>query len=208
MLRVNDLMVHFPLGGGRVVRAVDGVSFTVDKGETLGLVGESGCGKSVTGYSLMRLVLPPGRTVAGEVRLDGEDLLTLPLAEMRKRRGEQISMIFQEPMTSLDPLYPVRDPLGEAVGRTLRRSRRARMPPAQGQGSAVAPTLSSSVERPVACPQARALSTVLPGLRPPSSRPQPARSPRRDPPAHSVRGARLRVSPSPANQHHHRCPSS
>lgn len=114
VLEVRGLRTSFFTDDG-VVPAVDGIDLTVHSGRTLGLVGESGCGKSVTGYSLMRLVAPPGRVVAGEVRLQGEELLRLPEREMRRRRGKQLAMIFQEPMTSLDPLYAVRDPLKEAL---------------------------------------------------------------------------------------------
>jgi oligopeptide/dipeptide ABC transporter ATP-binding protein len=114
LLEVKGLRTHFFTDEG-VVRAVDGVDLAILPGKTLGLVGESGCGKSVTGFSLNRLVAPPGRIVAGEIWLRGENLQALSDAEMRKRRGRQIAMIFQEPMTSLDPLYPVRDPLGEAL---------------------------------------------------------------------------------------------
>ena len=114
LLEVRGLRTHFFTDEG-VVPAVDGIDLKIFPGKTLGLVGESGCGKSVTGFSLMRLVSPPGRIVAGEVLLNGENLVALPEREMRRRRGEQIAMIFQEPMTSLDPLYPVRDPLGEAL---------------------------------------------------------------------------------------------
>ena len=98
-----------------VVPAVDGIDLEIQQGQTLGLVGESGCGKSVTGLSLMRLVASPGRIVTGEILLRGENLLSLSERQMRERRGGDIGMIFQEPMTSLDPLYPVRDPLIEAL---------------------------------------------------------------------------------------------
>lgn len=114
VLQVRGLRTHFYTDEG-VVPAVDGVDLTISEGRTLGLVGESGCGKSVTGLSLMRLVPHPGRTVAGEVLLRGRDLLKLPEPEMRRQRGEGLAMIFQEPMTSLDPLYAVRDPLSEAL---------------------------------------------------------------------------------------------
>jgi peptide/nickel transport system ATP-binding protein len=114
LLEVRGLKTHFFTDEG-VVPAVDGVDLQIAPHRTLGLVGESGCGKSVTGLSLMRLVGPPGRIVAGEVLLRGKDLLKLPEAEMRHSRGEAVAMIFQEPMTSLDPLYPVRDPLSEAL---------------------------------------------------------------------------------------------
>ena len=115
VLAVEDLRTHFYTQDG-VTRAVDGVGFTVAAGETVGIVGESGCGKSVTALSIMRL-LPPkmGRTVSGSVRLDGRELLDLSEAEMRQVRGNQIAMIFQEPMTSLNPVLTIGDQIAEAV---------------------------------------------------------------------------------------------
>src|SRR3954471_4761070 len=107
VLDVRNLKTQFFTRAG-VVYAVDGVSFTVGQGETLGIVGESGCGKSVTALSIMRL-LPPGlgRHVGGEVRSRGRDLLALSEAEMRRIRGDGIAMVFQEPMTSLNPVLTV-----------------------------------------------------------------------------------------------------
>jgi len=114
LLEVTDLRTHFATPDG-VVRAVDGISFHVDPGETVGIVGESGCGKSVTSMSILRLIPePPGR-VAGHVRFNGRDLLALPEAEMRGIRGNDISMIFQEPMTSLNPVLTVGHQIGETV---------------------------------------------------------------------------------------------
>jgi len=114
LLQVTDLRTHFATPDG-VVRAVDGISFHVDPGETVGIVGESGCGKSVTSMSILRLIPePPGR-VAGHVRFSGRDLLALPEAEMRGIRGNDISMIFQEPMTSLNPVLTVGHQIGETV---------------------------------------------------------------------------------------------
>ena len=105
LLELRELQTHFFTDDG-VVRAVDGVSFALQPGETLAVVGESGSGKSVTSLSILRLVAtPPGRIVGGEVRFRGRDLLALPDAEMRAIRGKEISMIFQEPMTSLNPVY-------------------------------------------------------------------------------------------------------
>src|SRR5918994_349096 len=99
LLEVTDLRTHFTTPDG-VVKAVDGVSFSVDKGETLGIVGESGSGKSVTSLSIMRLVpQPAGRIVGGQVRFDGSDLLTKSEAEMRAIRSKDIAMVFQDPMT-------------------------------------------------------------------------------------------------------------
>ncbi len=107
LLDVRDLRTWFDTSGG-VVRAVDGVSFDVQPGETLALVGESGCGKSVTALSIMRLVpSPPGRIVGGEVRFDGRDLLALADRDIRRVRGREIAMIFQEPMTSLNPVLTI-----------------------------------------------------------------------------------------------------
>ena len=107
LLEIKGLTTHFYTEEG-VVPAVDGVDYHVDKGETIGVVGESGCGKSVTALSVMRLIPdPPGKIVGGHIRFDGKDLLTLPRAEMRKVRGNRISMIFQEPMTSLNPVFTI-----------------------------------------------------------------------------------------------------
>src|SRR5919206_104300 len=114
LLEVKNLQTHFQTRAG-LVRAVDGVSFQLDRGELLGLVGESGCGKSVTALSLMRLVAPPGRIVGGEVLFDGVDLLQLPEARMREIRGDDIAMIFQDPMTSLNPVYTVGEQIAEAL---------------------------------------------------------------------------------------------
>ncbi len=115
LLRVEDLRTQFFTLDG-VTRAVDGVGFEVRAGETLGIVGESGCGKSVTALSIMRL-LPPklGRTVSGAIRFDGQDLLGLDEAAMRGIRGNRIAMIFQEPMTSLNPVLTIGDQIAEAV---------------------------------------------------------------------------------------------
>jgi oligopeptide/dipeptide ABC transporter ATP-binding protein len=117
VLEVRDLHTHFFLRRG-VVKAVDGVSFSLRRGEVLGLVGESGCGKSLTALSLMRL-LPKGaaRTVKGEVLLGGENLLERTPAEMREIRGRRISMVLQDPQTSLNPVFTVGDQLREAIER-------------------------------------------------------------------------------------------
>lgn len=115
LLRVINLTTHFETQEG-CIRAVDGVDFTVGRGETLGVVGESGCGKTVLALSIMRLVpTPPGRIVAGSVFLDGTDLLALTREEMHKYLGRQIGMIFQEPMTSLNPVLKVGEQIAEAV---------------------------------------------------------------------------------------------
>ncbi len=115
LLRVNDLHTSFYTAEGRIP-AVDGVSFHVERGETLGLVGESGCGKSVTSLSILQLVpRPPGRIEGGEVLFDGEDLLTKSDREIRRIRGNRISMIFQEVMTSLNPVLRIGRQLGETI---------------------------------------------------------------------------------------------
>jgi len=115
LLNVNELVTEFRSREG-VFRAVDGVSFQLKKGETLGVVGESGCGKSVTSLSIMRLVPdPPGRISGGSIEFQGEDLLGKSPAAMRAIRGRDISMIFQEPMTSLNPVYTVGEQIVEAI---------------------------------------------------------------------------------------------
>jgi peptide/nickel transport system ATP-binding protein len=115
LLSVEELRTHFFTRDG-VVRAVDGVSFTVARGETLAVVGESGCGKSVTSLSILRLIAsPPGRIVGGRVMFEGRNLLELPVAEMRRIRGDAISMIFQEPMTSLNPVLTIGRQIAEVV---------------------------------------------------------------------------------------------
>jgi oligopeptide/dipeptide ABC transporter ATP-binding protein len=124
LLEVKNLQTHFPTRAG-LVRAVDGVSFYVDKGELLGLVGESGCGKSITALSLMRLIAPPGRIVGGEIVFDGENLLAASEERMREIRGDDIAMIFQDPMTSLNPVYTVGEQIAEALRLHRKLSRQA-----------------------------------------------------------------------------------
>ena len=115
LLEIKDLATHFFTPDG-VVKAVDGISYYLDEGEVLGIVGESGCGKSVSALSVMRLVAsPPGRTVAGEVFFEGEDLLNVDETEMRHIRGNRIAMVFQEPMTSLNPVLTI----GRQITETL-----------------------------------------------------------------------------------------
>jgi len=114
LLEVKDLRTHFPTRVG-LVKAVDGVSFYVDRGELLGLVGESGCGKSITALSVMRLIAPPGKIVSGEIIFDGKDLRKLSEDEMRQMRGDDIAMIFQDPMTSLNPVFTVGEQIAEAL---------------------------------------------------------------------------------------------
>ena len=114
LLEVKGLKTYFYTEDG-VVRAVDGVNFEVYPGEVLGLVGESGCGKSVTSLSIMRLISKPGRIDEGQILLDGQDLLKLPEEEMIKVRGNRISMIFQQPQTALNPVFKVGDQLAEVL---------------------------------------------------------------------------------------------
>ena len=114
LLEVRDLRVTFFTPAGEV-RAVDGVGFSVAAGRTLGLVGESGCGKSVSAFSILRLVSPPGRIVGGSIRFDGRELLELSEREMRALRGNHIAMVFQEPSSSLNPVFTIGSQIGEAV---------------------------------------------------------------------------------------------
>lgn len=115
ILEVNDLRTYFYTRDG-VVRSVDGVSFSVSEGETLAIVGESGCGKSVTSLSILRLIAsPPGKIVSGSIKFHGEDLLGFSDEQMRDIRGDKISMIFQEPMTSLNPVLTIGRQIGEVL---------------------------------------------------------------------------------------------
>jgi oligopeptide/dipeptide ABC transporter ATP-binding protein len=114
LLEIKGLKTHFFTEDG-TVKAVDGVTFEVGHGETLGVVGESGCGKSITAMSTMRLIERPGKIVEGEILLNGENLLTRSDEEMQDIRGDQVSMIFQEPMTSLNPVFTCGDQISEAV---------------------------------------------------------------------------------------------
>jgi peptide/nickel transport system ATP-binding protein len=140
LLEVKNLQTRFAIEGGELP-AVDGVSFSLEAGQTLGLVGESGCGKSVTALSIMGLVpQPPGRIAAGEILFEGTDLLELEAAQMRALRGNRIAMIFQEPMTSLNPAFTIGEQIAEvllrhreiskdeAKNRALEMLRRVRMP--------------------------------------------------------------------------------
>ena len=115
LLDVRGLRTYFHVMDG-TVKAVDGVDFSIPRGGTVGLVGESGCGKSVTAHSIMRLIdIPPGEIVSGEVLLEGVDLLKLPDDKIRHVRGGEIAMIFQEPMTSLNPVFTIGDQISEAI---------------------------------------------------------------------------------------------
>jgi oligopeptide/dipeptide ABC transporter ATP-binding protein len=119
LLEVKNLETHFPTRAG-LVRAVNDVSFYLDEGELLGLVGESGCGKSITSLSIMRLISEPGKIAGGEILFRGENLLAKSDEQMRQMRGNDIAMIFQDPMTSLNPVYTV----GEQIAEALRLHRR------------------------------------------------------------------------------------
>ena len=128
LLEVKDLQTHFFTYDG-VVKAVDGISYELQSGETLGLVGESGCGKSVSALSVMRLIPdPPGKIVNGQILFEGEDILTVGMDDMRRIRGAKISMVFQEPMTSLNPVLTVERQITETLqlhkGMSLGESRR------------------------------------------------------------------------------------
>ncbi|HEV7929676.1 MAG TPA: ATP-binding cassette domain-containing protein, partial [Nitrosospira sp.] len=114
LLEVNNLETHFPTRAG-LVRAVNNVSFYVDAGELLGLVGESGCGKSITALSIMRLISPPGRIAGGSITFKDEELTTAGNERMREIRGNDIAMIFQDPMTSLNPVFTVGEQIAEAL---------------------------------------------------------------------------------------------
>jgi len=114
LLRITGLKTHFTTAKG-TLRAVDGISLTLHRGKVLGLVGESGCGKSITAMSILRLISPPGRIVEGRIEYDGEDILKKSKKEMFSIRGNEISMIFQEPMTSLNPVYTVGAQVSEAL---------------------------------------------------------------------------------------------
>jgi len=115
LLRVTDLRVHF-MTAGRTVRALEGVSFEIEEGKTFGLVGETGCGKSVTALSVLRLIpFPPGKILGGEIHFRGRNLLALSEEEIRSIRGKEISMIFQEPMTSLNPVFRIGEQMSEVI---------------------------------------------------------------------------------------------
>jgi peptide/nickel transport system ATP-binding protein len=114
LLEISNLRTSFPTRGG-LVKAVDDVSFSVDESEFVGLVGESGCGKSITALSIMRLIYPPGRITEGSIKFKGEELTTVSEDRMREIRGNDIAMIFQDPMTSLNPVYTIGDQIAEAL---------------------------------------------------------------------------------------------
>ena len=115
ILKINDLKTYFKIDDQKVVKAVDGVSFEVPKGKTLGIVGESGSGKSITALSILQLLDEPGEIVGGEILFNGDNLIEKSIPEMRKIRGNQISMIFQEPMTSLNPVHTIGNQISETI---------------------------------------------------------------------------------------------
>jgi len=127
LLNVQDLRTYFFTPKG-VVKAVDGVSYKLEKGGSLGIVGESGCGKSVSALSLLRLIPePPGKIITGKIYFEGKDLIQLPRAEMRKIRGKRISMIFQDPMSSLDPVFTIGNQISETIRLDQKLSRKELM---------------------------------------------------------------------------------
>jgi ABC-type dipeptide/oligopeptide/nickel transport system ATPase component len=128
LLEVRDLQTHFFTRAG-VLKAVEGVSFSLDRGEILGLVGESGSGKSVTGFSLIGLVDPPGRIVGGSVRFEGRELVGLEASEMRKLRGKRIAMVFQDPAATLNPVLTIGEQMALAVRAHDNVSEAASAPP-------------------------------------------------------------------------------
>lgn len=123
LLEVKDLRTHF-ITGENTVKAVNGVSFSVRRGETFGLLGESGCGKSATCRSITRLINPPGKIIGGEILYEGTDLLKLPMDKLRRLRGREISMIFQEPMTALNPVLPIRTQIFESLEPQMSRAQK------------------------------------------------------------------------------------
>jgi len=124
LLAIKNLSVSFFSDKGEV-RAVRDVSLTINAGQTLALVGESGCGKSTVALAIMRLIDAPGRIVGGQIRFKGRDLAALPESELRAIRGKEIGMIFQEPMTSLNPVFPIGEQIGEVLSTHLGLSDRA-----------------------------------------------------------------------------------
>ncbi|MBV9214988.1 MAG: ABC transporter ATP-binding protein [Acidobacteria bacterium] len=124
LLEVQHLRTYFPTRSG-TVKSVDDVSFTIGEGELLGLVGESGCGKSITALSIMRLIAPPGKIVGGSIKFKGEELTTASAERLREIRGDDIAMIFQDPMTSLNPVYTVGEQIAEAIRLHRRLDKRA-----------------------------------------------------------------------------------
>ena len=127
LLEVKDLKTYFLTEAG-TARAVDSVSFSVSERQVLGIVGESGCGKSVTALSILRLIPPPGIIAGGTIGFRGKDLLSIPEREMESIRGDEISMIFQEPMTSLNPVFRIGDQISEVLLQHRRISSKEAIP--------------------------------------------------------------------------------
>ena len=154
LLEVKNLKTHFFTPDG-VVKAVDGISYEIEEGEVVGIVGESGCGKSVGAMSIMRLIpQPPGRIVDGEVLFEGEDLVNLDDNEMREIRGNKIAMVFQEPMTSLNPVL--------TIGRQLTETLELHQDMNKEQAAERAAELLTMVGIPDARQRLDAVSTILP----------------------------------------------
>ncbi len=172
LLQVRNLKTYFYTSDG-TVPAVDGVTFDIREGETLGIVGESGCGKSVTALSVMRLIAPPGKIIEGEVIFEGENLLKLPDSAMYHIRGGKISMIFQEPMTSLNPVYTIGDQISEALiihqglskqaalHRVVELLKRVRIPEAESRIKSFPHQLSGGMRQRVMIAMAMACSPSL-----------------------------------------------
>ena len=173
LLEVRDLRTHF-ITRDATRRAVDGVSFSLRQGRTLGMVGESGCGKSVTSLSILRLVpTPPGKIVGGQILFQGRDLLALSEKEMRKVRGEQISMIFQEPMTSLNPVFTVGAQVAEvfqvhrgmsgrqAFGEAVKMLQKVRIPDAERRAREYPHQMSGGMRQRVMIAMALACNPAL-----------------------------------------------
>ena len=171
LLSIKGLVTGFDTDEGHVT-AVDGISIDVQAGETLGIVGESGCGKSVTALSIMRLLPQPmGQIASGEIHFEGKDLVQLPLAEMEKVRGGRIGMVFQEPMTALNPVHTIGKQLGEGIlrrhgqqppdrfGETEARQRRTTRQRQQSGGGAKAHNRSAMIDQYVSPAFAKATMT-------------------------------------------------
>jgi len=125
LLEIRGLKTHFATDDG-IVQAVDGVDLTVDRGETVCVVGESGCGKTVTALSVLKLIaMPPGRIAGGQILWQGRDIVPLPADEMNRIRAREIAIVFQEPMTSLNPVYTIGDQIGEVIALHEGLNRRA-----------------------------------------------------------------------------------
>ena len=137
LLEVRDLQLTFKTRAG-ISTPVDGVSYSLEAGETLGIVGESGCGKSLSSLSILRLVPPPGRISRGEILLEGEDLVKKSSREMRKIRGRILSMILQDPVASLNPVFSIGDRAPPHASHTERRGSNIRLPPPAERRNATA----------------------------------------------------------------------